>query len=357
MRLTTLATLMLTELIIEFGDYFSFKENLLTLVSFFDILKTSKYFSELKITENNEIHNYEYRIATVKFNLAPSMKDVINKLVKILSSESHLLTYIYESNGKIITLLLNLSRVMQNFLEIMHYHETDINLSKHGLKSTLNRCRISNLVLELISRFQELAGPELSHSFKLFDSFSNSSKRHKLMGGIIYFLFIVCFETFSPGLHEFVRLSIRDLDEIISLDPSLNYFNPELNLIRSILALNNRSDQYAIDCLLHFFVFDIQNLDSTFLLVLNSSLNIITSKNAEIAIKLIHKFGNQNLVHLFIKFYESLEPKCLEASTEQISKIGLDKEKHVNSESQIFGGENNLFLAKNWIEDFTYHLD
>lgn len=300
--------------------------------------------------------NHEYKIVNVKFNFAPSVEDIINKLIKLLNSESHILTYIHDSNNINILLLLEISGVTLNFLEIMHDYESDSNVSKHRLNSTLNRCKIAKLLLEIISRFQELAGHELSHSFKIHKTLNQSSKRNELISGIIYFLFIICFETFTPGLNEFVRLTLKDLDDILDLNPSFNYFYPELNLIRAVLALNNRSDQYAIDCLLHLFIFDIHDLNMDFLIILKSFLNISTHKETEIATKLIQKFGNQNLVHLFMKSYETFEHAHLISSIELKNEINLESDLRAIHDAKIYFEEKNTSLSQYWIKDFDNYI-
>jgi hypothetical protein len=346
MRLNTLATAMFKELI-EFEGYFAFKENLLVLSSFFDILKSS--FSPSKFRENAQLitdNNFECEIINVKFNFAPSIEDVISKLIRLLNSESHLIAYINDSDHRHILILLDLSNFALKFLEIIHIYDSESNVPKHRLKSALNRCKIAKLVLQIISRFQELAGPELSYSFKIYKTLKHSLKRNVLIGGIIYFLFIICFETLTPGLNEFVRLSLKDLDNILELNPSLNYFYPELNLIRSVLALNYRSDHYAIDCLLHSFIFDIKDLNMDFIYILKSFLNISSFKEIEIAVKLIQKFGNQNLVQLFLKSYETLKhanfkyPIELNAKTKSASNLN----------------DINLDIAQSWLKDFDNYL-
>lgn len=354
MRLNTLAGMMLQELIAEFEDYFAFNENLLVLLPFFDILKTSIFlFGTREKIQSLTENNYEYKIINVKFNLTPSVEDVINKLIKLLNSESHLITLIHDSDNIKTLFLLDISRVALNFLEIIHNHDSECIVTKRRLKSTLNRCKTAKLLLEIIARFQGLANIELSHSFKIYKTLKHSSKRNDLIGGIIYFLFIICFETFTPGLNEFIRLSLKDLDNILELNPSLNYFNPELNLIRSVLALNNRSDQYAIDCLLHFFIFEIKDLNTDFLIMLKSFLNVSTSKEIEISIKLIQKFGNQNLVNLFIKSYELLEHEHLKCTIEVESKFGSKNNLNLSQDIAICGEEKNLNLAQIWIQDFN----
>ena len=60
-----------------------------------------------------------------------------------------------------------------------------------------------------------------------------------MIGGIIYFLVVICFETFTPGLNEFLRLCLSDLREIVDYDPSLLCWIPELDLMHAILALND----------------------------------------------------------------------------------------------------------------------
>lgn len=338
MRLT-LVTVMLTELSAELENYFAYTENLLIITSFLDILKSSIFFSKIRNIKKKFKNCHECKIINVKFNFAPSIDDVINKLLRFLGSESNLMTYINAVNDEKILFFLNLSRATLYFLETVDGYESVTNLPKHRLKSTLNRCKITNLLLEIISRFQELAGPELSKSFKIYNTFKNSSKSHNLIGGIIYFLFIICFETFTPGLYEFVRLSLKDLDKIVELDPSLVYFNPEMNLIRTVLTLSNRSDQLAIDCALHFFIFDLQNLSADFLIILNSFINISSSSEVEIAVKLIEKFGNQNLVHLFVTSYGKFQFKGSILST--------------NDSEPDF---NDVNLAQSWIADFNNHM-
>ena len=356
MRLITLVTLMLRELTAELESYFSFKENLLVLLPFFDILKSSNSFLKLRKNMQNFNGNTEYKIINVKFNFAPSVEDIISKLIKLLNSESHLISYIHDSNNIKILLLLELSGATLNFLEIIHYYKSDSNLSKHRLQSTLNRCKIAKLLLEIISRFQELADHELSHSFKIYKTLKHSSKRNELISGIIYFLFIVCFEAFTPGLNEFVRLSLKDLDEILYLNPSFSYFSPELNLIRTVLALSNRSDQYAIDCLLHLFIFDIHDLNEDFIIILKSFLNIYTHSETEIAIKLIQKFGNLNLVHLFMKSYNTLKREHLKSSIELKNRIDLETDLRAIHDAKICFEEKNSSLAQNWIKDFDNYV-
>lgn len=336
MRLSTLVALMLTALGTEFEEHFAFKDNLSALLSFFDILKSSNHFSTTRSNKKKGRSHYDYKILVVKFNFSPSIEDVICRLARMLNSETSLLIHINDSNIEAISFLLKLSRDTTNFLENMHNCETRRKRTKHGLKLSLNRCKTANLLLGIISRFQELGGTELSHSFKIFRSIRNFlSKKHELIGGIIYFLFILCFEAFTPGLTEFVRISLKDLDQIIEINPYIDYFNAEMNLIRSVLALNTRTDQLAIDCLIHFFVFDFPELDECFGLILKTSLGFSTNDKLEIAIKLITKFGNQNLLQLFVKSYGLLE----------------------NSRSNLpINEDKNRSLAQNWMIDLNYHI-
>lgn len=330
---------MLTELSAELENYLAFTENFLIIASFLDVLKSSNFFSKFRNTNRKFKNSHECKIINVKLNFAPSIEDVVNKLLRFLGSESNLIEHIHAVSDEKILLFLKLSRATLYFLETADVYESETNLPKHWLKSSLNRCKITNSLLEIISRFQGLAGPELSKSFKIYKSLKNSSKNYNLIGGIIYFLFIICFETFTPGLYEFVRLSLKDLDRIIELDPSLVYFNPEMNLIRTVLALSNRSDQRAIDCALHFFIFDFQNLNAEFLIILNSFLNVSSSNEVEIAVKLIEKFGNQSLVYLFVTSYEKFQFKDSILSA-------------IESEPKF----NDVNLARNWIADFNNHM-
>lgn len=355
MRLCTLATLMLKELSAEFESYFSFEENLLILLPFFDILKVSNSFSKLRKNVNSFNVYHEYKIINVKFNFSPSVEDIMNKLIKLYNSEFHLITYIHDSKNVNILLLLELSGVTLNFLEIIHECESNCNISQHKLKSALNRCKTAKLLLEIISRFQELAGHEFSHSFKIHKTLKHSSKRNELISGIIYLLFIICFETFTPGLYEFVRLALRDLDNILYLNPSFNYFSPELNLIRAVLALNNRSDQYAIDCLLHFFVFDIHDLNVDVLIILKSFLNISINNETEVATKLIQKFGNQNLVHLFMKSYATFERAHLKSSIELKNETNFESDLRATNDTRICFEKKYSSLAHSWIKDFDIY--
>lgn len=294
---------MLSELIEGCEDYFSFNDNLLVLMSLIDILKLAKYCNDINLPENYNLTQIEkYKVVEVKIYIAPMIDDIITRLVRILSSEDQIISLIYNEKHEILLNWHEVIGLTVIILEILLQFSECGHTPKHVLTSILKRAKIFNLLMGIILRFYDLAGPELAHSFRLYNSIAKMiSSRQELVGGIVYFLFIVCFETFTPGLNDFLRISLNDLKEIFDLDPTLSLWNPEMRLIQIVLELHNRCDQHAIDCLLKFMLFEMSDISTVFSDILCSSMEI--SESIDIPLKLIKKYGNGNLLELFNNSY------------------------------------------------------
>lgn len=340
---------MTAELIEGFEDYFLCNNNLLISLSINDILKVSKYNNILDfgIDDKKEYINQYNIIIEAKLQFVPALEDILVRISLLLRSDEQILAYILSSNVKKINSLETITRNSMKILGIVKDSGNRLMITKSNLKSLLNRCKFCNILFSIIRRFFDLAGIEVSRSFKIYKIKSNqSSAKYNVIGGIIYFLFLLSFETFTPGLKEFLLISLKEFDSLIEFDPSLLFWNPELCIIRSILALCNRSDRYSMDCRLKIFIFHANELKVEFRDILKSSLDIKDFKVENIARKLMEKFGNLEMEIELIKSFQMISNFPPFRREKIFSFNGTDNP--INSETF---GRHDLF------SDFFQHLD
>lgn len=336
---------MLAKLIDDFEDYFIFPDNLLVSLSLNDVSKVFKIYKKLnsnipKLRENTIRCRM---ILEVKLHFVPLIEDILIKLSKIYS-DSQILQALSKSDVKKLKSFYNINQYLVNILEFLAEIRHNAVPLKFNLYHVLSKCRFYNIILPLIIRCFELADYEVSRSFKLYKNISNlSHERSELFGGVVYFLFIVCFESFTPGLKEFLRISIKELEKLIQIDPSLSYWNPELSILRSIMELYNHSDLNSSDNLLYFLNFEFKDLKSEFKNILEYSFDVINMDERTLALNLIKKFGNQNIEPLFLRAFQMLQDVTESDSNTVNIGNGVTNSNY----------DNNL---KDWIPDFLLHL-
>lgn len=357
----TLAGKMIAELVDNHEDYFLFNENLIALVSLADILKLNKKSgSNYKELYDNEECLNQLCIRKVKLHFTPWLEIIIMTCLNASSSEERILDCIYGSNSKKLLLFLTINEICLNIVENLVKTQDYELIPNHNITSVFYRFKEFHFILKLIMRCYDLAQSELARVFKHYKNISDihrdSHTKFELIGGIIYFLYIICLETFTPGLNEFIRLSLSDLNEIIEYDPSLLSWTPEINLMHSILALHNRSDQNAIDDLLKLSIFESRDLKNVFKDILTSSLSLISFDELEISLKLIEKYGNSNIMSDFLNAYciiKNSELTNVYKHKDCIKKISLDR---ISFEVE-FEIRHDRTVAGQWMTDFLNHLE
>ena len=347
-----------SELIDGIEDYFRLNDNLLISLALNDILKVLTAYINLNTNARTkqEITNQYKLIIEAKLHFVPLLDVILTKLSNITCSDEHILNYIHRFDVENINRLGKISLTILKIFEIIEgldISNKSINISMNPVMSKFKFC---DILFTLISRFFELAGSEVSRSFKIYRKVSRHlSVRHEMIGGVVYFLFVVCFEIFAPGLNEFLRISLKDLDALVHLDPTLSYWIPELSLIRSILALYSHRDQKSIDCLIQLTNFEIHNIKPEFSYILKSSFNVPALDEQIIALKLIEKFGNTNIGPIFLKSFRILN-NSFEKKYDNLRVL-------ISSNTQIIARvHQNVSLDLNdpaleWISDFICHLE
>lgn len=354
---------MIAELVDNHEDYFLFNENLIALVSLVDILKLNKSngfrFNYKELFEGGECLNQLY-INKVKLHFMPWLEIIIMTCLNVSSSEERILDCIYGSDTKKLLSFLKMNEICLNIVGNANKVQDYELVPNHNITSIFHRFKVFNIILKLILQCYDLAKSELARAFKLYKKIENiqqvSHEKFKLIGGIIYFLYVICLETFTPGLNEFIRLSISDLHEIIEYDPSLMSWTPEINLLHSILALHTRSDQNAIDDLLKFTIFESNSLKNGFKDTLTASLLLKSFNELDISLKLIEKYGNSNIMSDFLNAYFIINNSELKDDNKHkycIQRLKLDR---ISIES-INEYKNDRTMASQWMKDFLNHLE
>ena len=348
---TTLAAMMIAELLDNHEDYFSFEENLIALVSLADILKLIKiyenYIYKYRIETNENIN--QLFISHVKLHFTPWLEIIIVTCLNATTSEDQILDYICSSNNRKLSSTLIMNEICLNIAELIYKTQNNELIPNHNITTIFYKFKEFNIILKLIIRCYDLAQSELARGFKIYrDIEKDLHPKFELIGGIIYFLVIICFETFTPGLNEFLRLSLSDLNEIIKFDPSLLFWTAELNLLHTILALHSRCDQNALDDLLKLTNFESRCLKPVFKNILTTSLAMVAFDELIISLKLIEKYGNTNIMSDFINAL------CIIKKPD----INLEPKKiHADFNGLIsFNAENELPLSDRWMRDFVNHL-
>lgn len=272
----------------------------MALITLFDSIKASQYFI------SGKLDNLKYRhlrkifvINEIKLYLSPLSGLALANITRELNSSPRILSHIYKSNY----LELTNTYIINKFLNEIFYTDrirSESLITTRSFNFNVLSIRESHLITNILMRCKDLVGCDL-----LTKSFTESKNlklpnhaKHQLFAGIIHFMFILCFEAFSPGLNDFLKLSIEDIEEIIDLNPYLTAWNAEVRLLKIVSALYNRSDRHAIDAILQFLLFETSQLNSEFLSIAKYSLNIdehTSEFNQKLIEKIVHKFGNQNL--------------------------------------------------------------
>ena len=231
-------------------------------------------------------------------------------------------------------------------------------IPNHNIKSIINRFNEFNLILRLVIRCYDLAQSEFVRAFKIYKGIKSIQQdfhaKFELIGGIIYFLVVICFETFTPGLNEFLRLCLSDLREIVDYDPSLLCWIPELDLMHAILALNTRSDQSAIDDLLKLSIFEVHSLKPAFKNIISSSLNLLDFDEQVISVKLIQKYGNINIMSDFTNAFciiKKVDDKFLELKNDELKFDDRIRFTDISLDTL-----SDLRFTNQWMDDFMHHL-
>lgn len=347
----------------NYEDYFVFNENLIALVSLADILKLNKKngFNYKEHFENDECLN-QLSISKVKLHFTPWLEIIIMSCLNISSSENQILNCIYGNNPKKLLSFLNMNEICLNIVDQVYKDQDYELIPNHNITSIFHRFKEFNMILKLIMRCYDLAQSELARAFKLYqiirDIQQDSHTKLELIGGIIYFLYVICLETFAPGLKEFIRLSLSDLNEIIEYDPSLLSWTPEINLMNSILSLHNRSDQNAIDSLLRLSIFESHILKTIFKDILTTSLSLTSFDELGISLKLIEKYGNSNIMSNFLNSFSII--KNSELTNDYLHKDFIDRISLNKISLEVINenrNENDRTIADQWMKDFLNHLE
>lgn len=357
---------MIAELVDNNDDCFSFKENLIALVSLTDILKLNKISINCNYDElqENDENLDRLCINRVKLHITPWLDNMIITCLNTTSSEKHILNYLYSNDIMKISSFLTMNEIFLKVSELMDNVQGYELLNDHNTSSVVHRFKEFNLILRLLSRCHDLAQSELIRAFKIYRDIEgiqrDTHSKFELIGGIIYFLAVICFEAFTPGLNEFLRVCLSDLREIFEYDPSLLYWIPELDLMHTVLALHNRSDQTAIDDLLKLSIFEIHSLKPTFKDIVINSLALLDFDERILFVKLIQKYGNTNIIPEFMNSFCMIKThKSNFAVIKNESELDDFNDRiDLNSISfDYLNGQNSDFPVSNqWMADLVYHL-
>lgn len=301
---------MVSELIDDFEDYlFAKKINKLDSTSLIDIFKLI-----IRIKKSLVYNSYSdqlgrkvlIKILLAKLYTIPELETILIHVIDKIVSENDILNYIKNYNIKKLGFLTIFNDFMISLLMTIQESKANTLLSKKTIIFLLNRCRFSHNLLKLLLNYFELAKNEVCRSFEIYKTISKVRETHEiLVGGSIYFLFLLFFEAFSPELYEYLKIALTEFEQLINLDPACIRWNTEANLIYAMLEVHIRCDQNAIERLLNFTIFESKLSSSDlFYKILFCYLKFDISNNCGVSEKIIEKYGNPKIFNFFIKSIE-----------------------------------------------------
>lgn len=284
--------------------------NHVVFLSLTDIFKVMDFSNSLKYdhSESSNIYNELSILKTfdVKAHFIPELELVLSTLIEHITSEKNILNHIYLRDLTSLDMKVKSLNSIIQFLEFLLKLNKCSHFSQSLIISFISRCNFAILACSVILKLFELAEDEIWRSFQCYSGFVKCSQpRDELIGGIIYFLFVLCFETFSSGLYEFLRVSVESLVIMLEYEFSGSLWLPEINILKTILALCSHSDQKASTGLIQFVVFDQADIKPIFKNIIVKSLKIDYTDSVLIVEKIIQTFGNSGFASEF-KFMQDI---------------------------------------------------
>lgn len=167
-------------------------------------------------------------------------------------------------------------------------------LSRRFISSSLNTFRATGRIYEVLLSSYYLADEGFLMAFNHFSGDFGARDEGRLMSGIMGFFLLLCFESFTPAVREFLHTNLQRLDEVITLKPQLSPFAPFSSLLKGILALSLRADQCALDYLLQFHRG--ANRDHPLMGYLYGFLNLTANTDIlDLTTRIIKRFGAEDL--------------------------------------------------------------
>ncbi len=128
-----------------------------------------------------------------------------------------------------------------------------------------------------------------------------------VFSGLLGFLMLLCFESFTPTVSEFLHINLARVDEMLYHNPELSSFQPFCTLLKAILALNCRADQLAVEFLQQFLVSACEGHPLMVHLLSFMNLNDAPVSCRQVAISVIETFGSAEFLEENSRFFTSMK--------------------------------------------------